>query len=431
MEPPVSLTSPQATKTAEAPLPSPEKKRKEPVSRTQKTVPQPSTPAPEHIKAPAKAGSKRKFAQDESENAGPRQITNENAAPRIAAADKVSIREKAGGKTLKELTHMRKEAREKQPISVSARKPLGVKSTNDDISSPRKNPKPIAMDEVAAAKAGLVKPKPTRERTKSKARMDTATKIMPVPVPEIAPPITTTIKSDLTIPVSEPVLMSPNSPGPASGGEDHRGDTPPPADISLNGETARGSRRNRATISYAEPNLRDKMRRPTKDLFDAVAGEGKYARRASQCDQPTSEGPKIKRESDVGDSLRRIPLATDGSDAPEPGSIPASPLAKKSANQGPPIPAVTERRRRTSAQTRAAEFAADLSMDADDNESGDVDVYEFTSSSPHVDDDEPVETTRTTRQRGATTRRRSAAVDSEESNRAKERGISRRRSMMV
>ena len=35
----------------------------------------------------------------------------------------------------------------------------------------------------------------------------------------------------------------------------------------------RPSRRSRGAVSYAEPNLRDKMRRPTKELVDAVAGE--------------------------------------------------------------------------------------------------------------------------------------------------------------
>lgn len=35
---------------------------------------------------------------------------------------------------------------------------------------------------------------------------------------------------------------------------------------------SRPSRRQRAVVSYAEPNLRDKMRRPTSELIDAVGG---------------------------------------------------------------------------------------------------------------------------------------------------------------
>jgi hypothetical protein len=347
--------------------------------------------------------------------------------------EKVSIRQKAGGKTLKELAHLRKEAREIQIGSGADRKPLASKSTNDDISSPRKSSKPMAMDEVAVAKAELIKSKPVKERIKSKPKTNAATKVVSAPITEIAPPTATAAGANPATPVPEPVLMSPNSPGPPSSENGSRGDTPPPADISLNGETSRASRRNRTTVSYAEPNLRDKMRRPTKELFDAVAGEGRYARRTSQCDQPLSEGPKLKRESDVDarDSLRGIPPATESS-AQEPGSIPASPLARKSSrDSGAAATATTERGRQKSAQSRAALFATDLGMEADENDGDDVDLYEFTSSSPHIDNDPTTETTRTTRRGGAMTRRRSAAVDSDESNTVRERSVSRRRSMIV
>lgn len=37
---------------------------------------------------------------------------------------------------------------------------------------------------------------------------------------------------------------------------------------------SRSSRRRGAVVSYAEPNLRDKMRRPTSELIDAVGGKG-------------------------------------------------------------------------------------------------------------------------------------------------------------
>ncbi|KAK2591085.1 hypothetical protein QQS21_011218 [Conoideocrella luteorostrata] len=427
LEPPVFLSSPEANRTSDVPFRSPEKKKAELASQPQKPIPQPGTPLPEPIIAQIKTGSKRKYAQDESENTVPRPTTNENAPPRLMG-DKMSIREKAGGKTLKELTHMRKEAKEKQPGGTGiGRKPLATKNANDDMSSPKKAAKPMATDEVATVKAELVRSKPIKERTKPKAKNDTVLKVQAVPVTEIRPP-TASIASDLTTPVLEPALMSPNSPGLLNDVDGPRGDTPPPSDISLNGETSRPSRRNRATVSYAEPNLRDKMRRPTKELYDAVTGEGKFSRRASQCDQTLSEGHLIKRESDAGDSLGRIPAAHVESNAPEPGSISASPLAKKGSAQDLSTAMVTGRPRR---QSRAAHLAADLSMEADDDESGDVDVYEFTSSSPQIDKDESVETTGTGRRQGANTRRRSAAVDSEKGSTAKERSASRRRSMMV
>ncbi|PGH13804.1 hypothetical protein AJ80_06192 [Polytolypa hystricis UAMH7299] len=50
--------------------------------------------------------------------------------------------------------------------------------------------------------------------------------------------------------------------------------------------SARQSRRSRGPVSYAEPNLRDKMRRPTKDFADAVSGEDRFRRTS----KPYSEG---------------------------------------------------------------------------------------------------------------------------------------------
>jgi Shugoshin C terminus len=56
-------------------------------------------------------------------------------------------------------------------------------------------------------------------------------------------------------------------------------DTPPPGDLASSdaNAAARPSRRQRSAVSYAEPSLRDKMRRPGKEMVDAVTG----ARRGS------------------------------------------------------------------------------------------------------------------------------------------------------
>lgn len=53
----------------------------------------------------------------------------------------------------------------------------------------------------------------------------------------------------------------------------------PMSTIPDDSSTSRTSRRRGAVVSYAEPNLRDKMRRPTKELIDAVGKNG--ARRSS------------------------------------------------------------------------------------------------------------------------------------------------------
>ena len=74
-------------------------------------------------------------------------------------------------------------------------------------------------------------------------------------------------------------LLSPQSPGHSSARPDSQ-DTPPPPDYNLDatamttfGTMGRGTRRPRGSVSYTEPNLRDKMRRPTKELVDAVGAD--------------------------------------------------------------------------------------------------------------------------------------------------------------
>ncbi|KAI9893205.1 MAG: hypothetical protein M1814_000332 [Vezdaea aestivalis] len=76
-------------------------------------------------------------------------------------------------------------------------------------------------------------------------------------------------------------------------------DTPPPtSDPHNNHNPSRAGRRSRGTVSYAEPNLRDKMRRPTKELVDAVTGEGRSKRLSSaNVDTDFSESSIVKNEA--------------------------------------------------------------------------------------------------------------------------------------
>ncbi|KAK5053041.1 hypothetical protein LTR84_002015 [Exophiala bonariae] len=59
----------------------------------------------------------------------------------------------------------------------------------------------------------------------------------------------------------------------------------------LNGSIGRGSRRARPAISYAEPSLRDKMRRPGKELVGAVEGLDKQRETTSSHSRGTSLDP--------------------------------------------------------------------------------------------------------------------------------------------
>ncbi|PHH85761.1 hypothetical protein CDD83_11200 [Cordyceps sp. RAO-2017] len=449
IEPPVSFPSPQVDKVAESPrAPSPEIQTQLPIARPQ-LDPQPEVPTQSMTAQPVKTGFKRKLAaREEAENTPFQRLMNENQAPR-AVAERPSIRDKADGRTLKELAVARKEGREKKEVDWKARAPLAAKSTNVEMRSPKKSFKPKGAEAgPASTKIELTtKPKGPIGRPRSKAKSNPPAKAEAEPGPEAALQPTT----DLAPPVppgEPPVLLSPSSPERPGGEPSPRGDTPPPADISSRGETTRPSRRNRAAVSYAEPNLRDKMRRPSKGMTDAVAGEGRYSRRSSsQVDTPVSESCPPKHEpEDEGDAWKAT--AAEAREADDP---PPSPLAGKDSPPARELPdtIVTERRRRPSSTTNAKKAertasegttgaAQGRAADSDEakpdpNESGSVDIYEFTSSSPQADREEAGEANKTNNRRQTMASRRvSAAVDNDKpSTGARERSSSRRRSMMV
>ncbi|KAM0430577.1 hypothetical protein ACHAPT_005928 [Fusarium lateritium] len=455
LSPPEALESPHSRRTLPR-SPSPEKKKQEVVVEPQE--PQPETNAAEKkatetkpvetkphdtpvvdasLTQPVKTGSKRKLAaRDDMGTARPQKISNENENARIIA-EKPSIREKAGGRTLKELTSMRKEAREKAN-ATGTRKPLSAKSTNDDMSSPKKTSKPVALDEVAAAKADLVKSKVTQDRSKSKSKAPPPITIEAVLDLEPTAPAVTEVPYMLGTPLTQQVLLSPTSPDSVVSKEAGRGGTPPPIDINASRESSRPSRRSRAAVSYAEPNLRDKMRRPTKELLDAVAGEGKHARRSSAADLAAPDTVKVKRENDAGDSWKKLPHAASTNTEDEPGSVPASPLAGKGSAPELPKSVAVRGGRRSSMMVQELATDREANEDRDDKEDStpdstslsEVDVYDFTPSSPQPEKQAPAETKKRTGGRRAT-RRVSAAVHSEEGLAIRERASSRRRSMML
>ena len=131
-------------------------------------------------------------------------------------------------------------------------------------------------------------------------------------------------------------------------------DTPPPADLDADTTATipcseipgRGSRRPRGSVSYAEPNLRDKMRRPTKELVDAVGAEDRV--QAIRIDEIKSSGSdagngkngmiRVKREypAEAMSSLwKDLPLSTDEKRLDADNSAgPASPLNARSIQLG-------------------------------------------------------------------------------------------------
>lgn len=72
----------------------------------------------------------------------------------------------------------------------------------------------------------------------------------------------------------------------------------------LNGSIGRGSRRARPAISYAEPNLRDKMRRPGKELVGAVEGIEKARESGANGDSRAGSVDRARPQDEKDDQDR-------------------------------------------------------------------------------------------------------------------------------
>ncbi|KAL7950901.1 hypothetical protein V8C42DRAFT_307888 [Trichoderma barbatum] len=441
LEPPVALASSKSDIKGRLQPPSEEDEdREEAIAQKRERINKPKTTVDTAPAQPIKAGSKRKFgARDDSENSQPQSLTNENSFGKILA-EKTLPHDKADGRTVRDFAKMRKTSQ--LELSENVRKPLAVKSTNDDMNSPRKisKIKPSITDAIATAKFNAAKSKAVWDRQEPKTKNPSSAEAEAVPIFTTEPRGTSDAMSDLAAPIRESALFSPSSPVANASPEESRGDTPPPADITSNGETSRPSRRNRTTISYTEPNLRVKMRRPTKELFDAVAGEGKYVRRASNYDLAMSESAKSRRETTISDTTRSTSDFDDNS---------ASPLATKHLTTDVLLGSVvTERRKRSSSiaskgmeivsdtlkDVESSEGSRDASINLDSSGLAEADVYEFTSESPPPEKEQIKEPKKRGRRRTTTSRHSAMNPDDDyEDDRlsARERINSRRRSMMV
>ncbi|KAM0242337.1 hypothetical protein ACHAPO_000751 [Fusarium lateritium] len=450
LAPPETFTSPQTTKMLPRPT-SPEKKRTEETAKLQQpklmetsplttksieiTAEQPAMEPPAVESQQIKIGSKRKLAaRDDMVTIRSQRNNDENENPRMSN-EKRSIREKAGDRIVKDISGMKKDSRDKAS-ATGTRKPLSAKSTNDDMTSPKKISKPASTDEIAAAKADLVRSKISQDRPKPRSRSLAPTTIEPVRELEHEAPEVVDVQCGLATPYTEPSLLSLHSPDTIASKDAGRGGTPPPGDVNASREPARPSRRNRTAVSYAEPNLRDKMRRPTKEMLDAVAGEGRYARRSSAVEQALETG-KVKRESGTEDSWKQLSTVDAATVENEPGSIPASPLVGKSLSLEIAKNMAIRSGRRSSMTIQDLIAGSETSHEDGKDETAsdttglsEVDIYEFTPSSPQYEEQAPARNKRKTASR-QTSRRVSSAIQDEEGSEARERASSRRRSMML
>ncbi|KAL9586746.1 MAG: hypothetical protein Q9212_000692 [Teloschistes hypoglaucus] len=258
---------------------------------------------------------------------------------------------------------------------------LAESVNTDPVSSPVKASGPVEAEEIKPAKKEVPYKSRDRNRTKEQAPSQRFTR------PPKAHQTDSSAPTSAVQEVSRPTQLAPRAPAPSL--EDllapegsapppparpEGRDTPPPGDLDPEaantnafGSMGRASRRQRGSISYVEPNLRDKMRRPTKDLVDAVGAEERLRqRRAGQSDSDrqepgftiTGEGASnvgtvmVKQEQGEGGGLdwKTLPVKERQSDRDREMDNAPSPLGAKSTTAKTVLPdsVVTERRRRHS-----------------------------------------------------------------------------------
>lgn len=343
-----------------------------------------------------KSGAKRKFSAREDDDflGGPvapdtdvfqynriqeSPLRNDTERGKLADGRKEQrLKQEASGEPKKVTEKSRGRPKGSTNLAISNRSILAPKSVNTDpLSSPDKNRK--AAEGEKAAKLDAPKP---RERNRirdqpASQRFARPAKVAPSEAIEAKPSQQRLEASSSSAPKTPAPpqldIFSPDGSEPPATRPEGR-DTPPPADLdpeSANtntfGSLGRASRRQRGSVSYAEPNLRDKMRRPTKELVDAVGADDRLKEKKvtkTEADPPDLEpiilgdAPSkmrtvtIKKENATSDNFdwKMLPSKGHESERDRIRAEASSPLGGKAAALKTDLPpsVVTERRRRPS-----------------------------------------------------------------------------------
>lgn len=408
--------------------------------------PRPINAARPSIHPSIKAGSKRKFGDENDEaqifKAFP---SSEKSSNKNLAEKPLIVRDLKDRSGVKDLSSRPDEKKPEttDPTKKRPRQPLADKSRNDGVASPKKLPKSATTGDLMRVMADQNKEVALKAAPLKKKR------VVPIKLPSLPPlpppgPPAAKQPVEPETPSADPGVVFPDTPETKSTSEKPR-DTPPPADISSHGETSRPSRRVRASVSYAEPNLRDKMRRPTKEMLDAVSGEGKYKRTSSahHVSSVSASKPAADSEPTRSASTTQLPAAEAAMENEAARRPPVmSPLSQRDsmkevspAGQGGQV--MTERRKRPSSRQSQLFENLDKAQDGQDEECDAdeghvIDPYEFRDESTMIE--QPKETFQ--KSRGSKGTRRSTmakntGADDRSASGADTRKPSRKRASMT
>lgn len=367
--------------------------------------PKPVKPARTQVHPSLKAGSKRKFGDENDEFQASRAFsTAGKAGSKIAPDRPLIVRDLKDRRSVKDLSTRpdEKKAETTDPTKTRPRQPLADKSRNDGVMSPKKLPKSATTGDLMKVIADPPKEISLKAAPLKKKR------VVPIKLPSLQPAGPSAAKpQEPETPLADPGVVFPDTPETKSTSEKPR-DTPPPADISSHGETSRPNRRVRASVSYAEPNLRDKMRRPTKEMLDAVSGEGKYKRISSAHHITSASASASASKPTAEDDLTRpatttqLPAAEAAMENEAARRPPVtSPLLQRDSikevpSAGQEGQTVAERRRRPSSRQSQLFEKLQRSEDDQDEEVGaeqshEVDPYEFRDESTVIEQPKEVQ----------------------------------------
>lgn len=281
---------------------------------------------------------------------------------------------------------------------------------NDPVVSPKKQ-RSSAQEksdkpEKPAAPKSRGRPRLNIHRTITPPELPLYIPLEPPPTAEICldslPPKTPAVENILSPPTTEPSTSRPESK-----------DTPPPGDLSAADQIGAGrpGRRARPQVSYKEPNLHTKMRRPDAKLVDAVID-----RRTSVEPQPapSTSKPTVRRETleelgwkpvsavagravdeevESGSPLRqKLDRREETKTSPvQPDTVDGQPSASSKAISALISETSTAKRKTVIAPSTKPEgteirpttkSSRDSSIKQEDTKGDNIEVYDFTDSSP-------------------------------------------------
>lgn len=210
-------------------------------------------------------------------------------------------------------------------------------NTDPVVTSPEKsrlNAKDMKKSELKEEKTESRLPSKSRSRITKPAEHYVLPVKIPTPVTEAVEICLDNVKLEPKTPAPNFDAFSPASSRPSKALISK--DTPPPPDFNADGAqnvdksaAGRTSRRARSNVSYAEPSLVSKMRRPTKTLIDAVVISKDDGRRQSS-DEKVEGAVSVNKGSTEAPSIRMVLLTRSDPSKPAPHKVrqtePISPL---------------------------------------------------------------------------------------------------------